>query len=998
MVQDSTREQYSVELIIAPCDDVTSAARVDLTLVDHQIKGCFARGEASLDFMGSRYQDFVAEFLAGEIADRRAGLAFGSELAERLFASEGLGGAWARLNERRGELPLRLELVFPPHDALSIDGLPFELLADAKGFWFRRPGWSLVRTFEGLRARTFELARQSRAIVAWANPTIEDGEGRSFSLPDQLFAEHEVAFEGEGKSLGIEVRAPLRQASLGNLGDALRERPATPLLSILAHGDPKGGGLLLHVDSASDEGIIVEARPFAKVCRDGGVKIVLLWSCHGARHHRDRSSVAAAVLDPDHGDAAAVVAAHAELTAGETAALVRPLLRSLADVAKGDFERAVAEARHGLPPDDLQWAAPIYYARPYQGRSATIAYLERDRSPGGTKNTRVEGSPALRPWFRGRKVECERARALLDEHRLVTIEGAPGAGKTSLAVAVSAQVLEQRTGGVERAVWIDLPTMPSTEVLRETIALLFAFELSPRRGDFHLARALKPTRALLVLDNAEELLDSDGDALRSLLDTLVRYTDHLRVLVTSRQAVGALEGAEEQVLQVLRLPKGDDMQVFRAAAGKRLAAVGGSDTELLELVSVLEGHPQSLVLVASQIGRGLSLDALRERVKAEDAEIIRDAELVDEDIIGSSDQRLRRSRLINSLDLSLRPLMQKMPPAAEIFAWLGSFPAGLPEPLLRMVFGAGVMRYIGRLVALNLVEYRDAEDRFLISGPLRWYARYRQYKQLDGIDVVTSPRLVELRDRSTIALASWLRDLQSQLGLPGAATATVRARPEGSTLLALCVKPSHSRGASAAFVAYADLALHGGYPAIAVAVGEQVRAILGSTATRGGAHMLQRLGALYVRTNRLTEAERVSEEALAIFQAIEDLPGEAEALGALGDLYIRVDRLMEGERAYNKALAIYRASAARLGEANTLRALGEVYDDALSIYRAVETRLGEARQSATTMAASSALPVVTHLSGQRHEYSDGYRCSSGGEERCVNIDASLDERAQGEGT
>ena len=64
-----------------------------------------------------------------------------------------------------------------------------------------------------------------------------------------------------------------------------------------------------------------------------------------------------------------------------------------------------------------------------------------------------------------------------------------------------------------------------------------------------------------------------------------------------------------------------------AVAGERLAAEPVDETTLDALVRALEGHPQSIVLVAGQVGRGLSLRDLKARIDAEDAEVVRDAAL-----------------------------------------------------------------------------------------------------------------------------------------------------------------------------------------------------------------------------------------------------------------------------------------------------------------------------------------------------------------------------------
>ncbi len=121
------------------------------------------------------------------------------------------------------------------------------------------------------------------------------------------------------------------------------------------------------------------------------------------------------------------------------------------------------------------------------------------------------------------------------------------------------------------------------------------------------------------------------------------------------------------------------------------------------------------------------------------------------------------------------------------------------------------------------------------------------------------------------------------------------------------------------------------------------------------ASTLMFLGDLYVRTDRLDDAETRYQEALPLFRAIEHRLGEATTLWSLGDLYVRAARLADAEKCYEEALPLYRAIGSRLGEANTLRSLGDLYvrtarladaekryEEALPLFRAIEARLGEA--------------------------------------------------------
>ncbi len=123
----------------------------------------------------------------------------------------------------------------------------------------------------------------------------------------------------------------------------------------------------------------------------------------------------------------------------------------------------------------------------------------------------------------------------------------------------------------------------------------------------------------------------------------------------------------------------------------------------------------------------------------------------------------------------------------------------------------------------------------------------------------------------------------------------------------------------------------------------------------GEANTLRVLGELYVRTDRLKEAEQRYAEALPLSRQIENRLGEANTLEGLGYLYVRTNRWKEAEQRYGEALPLFRQIENRLGEANTLRALGDLYHltdrlkeaeqrygEALPLFRQIEYRLGEA--------------------------------------------------------
>ncbi|WP_103941548.1 ATP-binding protein [Thermomonospora echinospora] len=152
--------------------------------------------------------------------------------------------------------------------------------------------------------------------------------------------------------------------------------------------------------------------------------------------------------------------------------------------------------------------------------AAEFARAERSRS--------APALPAPLTAFIGRVRERGELAEAVKTHRLVTVAGPGGVGKTRLALAVAADVADEFADGV----WfVDL--VPITEPGRVGAAVAAAVGVGEQPGhgiDDAVLAALADRRALLVLDNCEQVRDGVAPFLERLLAACPR----LRVLVTSR--------------------------------------------------------------------------------------------------------------------------------------------------------------------------------------------------------------------------------------------------------------------------------------------------------------------------------------------------------------------------------------------------------------------------------------------------------------------------------
>jgi predicted ATPase/DNA-binding CsgD family transcriptional regulator len=149
--------------------------------------------------------------------------------------------------------------------------------------------------------------------------------------------------------------------------------------------------------------------------------------------------------------------------------------------------------------------------------------------------------------FVGRGKELAELRRLLENKRLLTLTGSGGCGKTRLALAVAGELVE----GFEDGVWmVELAALSDPDLVPQAVASVLGVSEQPGRplGET-LCESLGSKVVLLVLDNCEHLIGACAE----LAETLLRSCQNLRVLATSREALG-VTGESSRPVPPLSLP------------------------------------------------------------------------------------------------------------------------------------------------------------------------------------------------------------------------------------------------------------------------------------------------------------------------------------------------------------------------------------------------------------------------------------------------------------
>ena len=186
------------------------------------------------------------------------------------------------------------------------------------------------------------------------------------------------------------------------------------------------------------------------------------------------------------------------------------------------------------------------------GRGYRFAVPAKDQKPALHGNL-----PESSDRLIGREAELADLAALMSVHRLVTLVGAGGSGKTRLALQSGSDLLK----GFPDGVWlVELAPLTNPELLGETVAALFNVSLQGDRSAAKvIADFLGARKLLLILDNCEHLISATA----KFTEALLAATPNLKVLATSREAL-AIRGEHVYQTPLLRVPSSGNLTAKQA--------------------------------------------------------------------------------------------------------------------------------------------------------------------------------------------------------------------------------------------------------------------------------------------------------------------------------------------------------------------------------------------------------------------------------------------------
>ncbi len=365
-----------------------------------------------------------------------------------------------------------------------------------------------------------------------------------------------------------------------------------------------------------------------------------------------------------------------------------------------------------------------------------LAPLEATVVAGATRAGAPRGwLPAIDDELVGRRDDLRRAVDALGAHRLVSLVGAGGMGKTRLAIEAATEVADRFTDGVW---WCDLTAALSGDAVGAVVlAGLSARQLAGRTALASVTDHLASRSALVVLDNCEHVIDAVRELVTELRDTC----PNLHLMTTSRESLGI---RSEHLLTVSSLSADEAAQLFVARAREVRPELPMDDEAMAAVRDVcmsLDHIPLALELAAARC-RSMSTAELAVRLKDRFR------------VLRGDRTRVERHRTLHAAVAWSYELLDN--DERDVFDRMSVFAGGAMLDAVAAVTGRD------ELDVLDILDHLTARSMVVVvDTPLG-----TRYRELDTLRQFGEARLVEegVLDRVRDAHLEWAVTLSGWLG------------------------------------------------------------------------------------------------------------------------------------------------------------------------------------------------------------------------------------------
>jgi predicted ATPase/class 3 adenylate cyclase len=331
--------------------------------------------------------------------------------------------------------------------------------------------------------------------------------------------------------------------------------------------------------------------------------------------------------------------------------------------------------------------------------------------------------------FVGREAETRAVLAQLAEHRIVTLTGPGGTGKTRLSLHVAGSASKDFAGGVY---FVPLAEIREVELVLPTIGRLLGLPDPGRQPLERIPELVGDRRVLLVLDNLEQVIEAGGD-----IAELVRRSSELRVLATTRSAL-RVYGEVEYPVPPLPMPDPRTIDrdgsiggypavalfVERARAVRPdFALTDENAAAIAEVCWRLDGLPLAIELAAARV-----------RILSPQAMVTRLDQRLDLGSAPARDRPERQQTLRSAIAWSHELLEDE---ERRFFACFSVFRGGADLEAIERVAMAGSdpLDQVASLLDKSLLRQEDTDDgsaRFRMLETIREYAAERLEERTDA--------------------------------------------------------------------------------------------------------------------------------------------------------------------------------------------------------------------------------------------------------------------------
>jgi predicted ATPase/DNA-binding XRE family transcriptional regulator len=566
--------------------------------------------------------------------------------------------------------------------------------------------------------------------------------------------------------------------------------------------------------------------------------------------------------------------------------------------------------------------------------------------------------PAPLTTFIGREKEQAEVIQLITRHRLATLTGPGGIGKTRLSIKVGEACLRHYADGV----WIVelAPILDPLLVPRTTATAIGLRDEQQRPVIDMLSDHLREKNMLLILDNCEHLLD----ACAQLANTLLKDCPSLKILATSREALRIL-GEWLYAVPPLDLPKANSsIDIATVSQFSALTLFAERARAVRSDFALNEDNIKTVTMICMQLdGLPLAIELIAARARFMSPQTLL-TKLSDPFVFSADGVRAgspRQKTLHNAIRWSYDLLTE---PEQLLFRRLSIFAGGFSLEAVKAVCAQGklerkdIFDLLGRLIDKSLVIVEGVstshEARYYLLETIRQYA----FEKLKVSEEVKSLRLLHLtffaemveeaeRNFKGPLQAVWYDQLDHELDNLRAALTCFEGSEHAEIRLRFAAglwRYWKSRGQSSEGRGHLQRTLERLPPG-------PVRQ------TPAYARALTAAGSLAYYEGDFSYSEQSRKEALAIFRNLDDQVGIADCLNGLGNTAISQADYESARVFYEESLTIRKNVGDTWGVARLLGNLGllayfqgnyvqayALHSDSLALFRELRDDEGVANE------------------------------------------------------